>query len=157
MMHRPVRGLQLGTAVLHILRVWQNATSMKENATKRELLLLGKLRGHPERLPANLVAGGVTPAADGETIRALGVPVGNDFDLEAWWLGRYTTVKTRIGAWNGLARLSLTGRNILLQSILYGSLRYWFFTLLVPNSMVHAAAAAGANVTLLCLLMWDWR
>lgn len=122
--------------VLHILRVWQNATSMKENATKRELLLLGKLRGHPERLPADLVAGGVTPAADGETIRALGVPVGNDFDPEAWWLGRYTTVKTRIGAWNGLARLSLAGRNILLQSILYGSLRYWFFTLLVPNSIV---------------------
>ena len=31
----------------------------------------------------------------------------------------------------------LTGRNILLQSILYGSMRYWFFTLPVPPKIIE--------------------
>ena len=44
--------------------------------------------------------------------------------------------KPRAATWNGLARFSLTGRNILLQSILYGSMRYWFFTLIVPDKII---------------------
>ena len=118
---------------LHNIKIWCQATSMKENATKREILLLGTLRGHPERLPADLAPSII---ADGKTIRALGVPMGNDFDEVHWWLERYRTVKARTTHWNGLARLSITGRNILLQSILYGSLRYWFFTMCVPDSII---------------------
>ena len=112
---------------------------MKENETKREILLLGLLRRHPELLGNSVVPSPLDPNAitrDGTTIRALGVPIGNDFDLEDWWLQRYRTVKPRAAAWNGLARLSLTGRNILLQSILYGSMRYWFFTLIVPDKII---------------------
>ena len=45
-------------------------------------------------------------------------------------------MERRVSKWNGLAKLSLTGRNMLLQSILYGSMRYWFFTLIVPDSIV---------------------
>ena len=67
--------------------------------------------------------------SDGDTIRALGVPVGTDFDLTAWWRKRYTDVKPRVANWFTTSRLSLTGRNMLLQSILCGSFRYWFFTL----------------------------
>ena len=59
--------------------------------------------------------------SDGDTIRALGVPVGTDFDLTAWWRKRYTDVKPRVANWFTTSRLSLTGRNMLLQSILYGS------------------------------------
>ena len=118
---------------LHNIKIWCQATSMRENATKREVLLLGTLRGHPERLPADLASSVI---ADGKTIRALGVPMGNDFDEVHWWIERYRTVKTRTTHWNGLARMSITGRNILLQSILYGSLRYWFFTMCVPDSII---------------------
>ena len=117
------------------IAIWCGATSMRENATKREILLLGSLRGHPERLPNELTLGN-QPAKEGESIRALGVPIGNDFDLFHWWLKRYEVVKTRTAHWNGLSRLSITGRNMLLQSILYGSMRYWFFTLIVPQEIV---------------------
>ena len=124
---------------LRTLQIWCDATSMKENETKREILLLGLLRRHPELLGNSVVPSPLDPTTitrDGTTIRALGVPIGNDFDLEDWWLQRYRTVKPRAAAWNGLARLSLTGRNILLQSILYGSMRYWFFTLIVPDKII---------------------
>ena len=85
---------------------------------------------------------------DGDTIRALGVPMGNDIDIEAWWTKRYRTVKERTSRWNGLSSLSLTGRNILLQSILYGSMRYWFFTLTVPQTIIKIIE--GDAKALLC-------
>ena len=117
---------------LAMLKIWQRATSMKENDAKREVLLLGSLRRNPTRVPRELLRNGVRPAPDGATIRALGVPIGNDFSNEGWWDTKYAEVKARVGHWTGLGRLSLPGRNILLQSILYGCLRYWFFTLPVP-------------------------
>ena len=120
-------------AALTTIRIWCSATSMKENASKRELQLLGSLRRNPQRVPSAL---GVTPVADGDTIRALGVPMGNDLNVLNWWLIRYREIKRRVAMWNGLASLSITGRNILLQSILYGSMRYWFFTLTVPPEIV---------------------
>ena len=120
---------------LHDIIIWCDATSMKENATKRDILLLGSLRGHPERLPQQLTLG-TTPVQEGARIRALGVPMGNDFDQLQWWLDRYKVVKMRAVHWNGLARLSITGRNILLQAILYGSMRYWFFSLTVPQTII---------------------
>eukprot|EP00966_Prymnesium_polylepis_P079170 1834888-Prymnesium_polylepis.1 len=67
-----------------ILGIWETATSMLENSTKREGLLLGGLRKHPEKAPPDMV---VNWTPDGDTIRALGVPIGNDFSEHDWWLG----------------------------------------------------------------------
>jgi hypothetical protein len=63
--------------VRELLRVWKKGTAMMENVAKREGLMLGALRTHPARAPDNVV-GAWTP--DGSTIRALGVPIGNDFN-----------------------------------------------------------------------------
>ncbi|MDC0525679.1 reverse transcriptase family protein [bacterium] len=114
--------------VLATLRIWERATAMKENAGKREILPVGKLRRHPEKVPQELTSGGASPVKEGETIIHLGIPLGNGIDMAAWWTDRYRKVKAKTAFWRGLGRLSLTGRNMLLQSILYGSLRYWFFT-----------------------------
>jgi hypothetical protein len=109
---------------------------MRENAAKREILPLGPLR--PADMPARLAPAGAKIKKPGERVTALGAPIGVDFDLEEWWEARYQVVKPRIAAWHGLGRLSLDGRNILLQSILYGSMRYWFFFLTVPDKIVDA-------------------
>ena len=120
-----------------VLNTWCDATSMKENATKREVLLLGRTRRYDEaQLPEEIDR--ATIVKDGDTIRALGVPMGNEIDIEAWWKSRYNVVKARFAKWHGLGTLTLTGRNILVQSILYGSMRYWFFSLPTPSSMVKA-------------------
>ena len=116
------------------LRIWFGATAMRENKNKREALLLGSLRRHPERAPLGVVKDDAyTP--DGRTIRALGVPIGNAFNLSEWWTSRYRTVKSRVAHWHAIGRLSITGRNMLLQSIFYGSMRYWFFSLEVPHEI----------------------
>ena len=78
---------------LAMLKIWQRATSMKENDAKREVLLLGSLRRNPARVPRELLRNGVRPAPDGATIRALGVPIGNDFSNEGWWDTKYAEVK----------------------------------------------------------------
>ena len=121
---------------LDTLELWQAATCMRENAAKREILPLGPLR--PADMPARLAPVGAKIKKPGERVTALGAPIGVDFDLEEWWEARYQVVKPRIAAWHGLGRLSLDGRNILLQSILYGSMRYWFFFLTVPDKIVDA-------------------
>ena len=117
------------------LDTWCEATGMKENKNKREGLLLGRLNRFKDQAPQNIVTDW-TP--DGTSIRALGVPMGNKLDEEEWWFKRYRIVKARIAAWKSLSHLSITGRNLLLQAILYGSLRYWLFTMRMPESL-HVA------------------
>ena len=112
---------------------WEKATCMFENSTKREGQLLGKLNRNRHRAPKGvLIIENDAWIEDGQFIRALGAPMGNNLDITEWWLGRYRTVKSRIALWPSLRRLSLTGRNILLQSIFYGSFRYWLYFLIMP-------------------------
>ena len=58
---------------------WCKATQMKENEDKREGQLLGKLNRHRERAPANIIKNDAW-VQDGDSIRALGVPMGNSLD-----------------------------------------------------------------------------
>ena len=113
---------------IHI-RTWELATGMSENLDKREGMLLGRLRRTPELAP-NIVPDGWVK--DGEPIRSLGVPMGNDLDETAWWMARYRTVKQRVSWWRINSSLSMVGRNSLLQSIYYGSFRFWLFSLVLP-------------------------
>ena len=59
---------------------------------------------------------------------------------------RYRLVKARIAAWKSLAHLTITGRNLLLQAILYGSLRYWLFSLIMPESILNALEEDSYNI-----------
>ena len=118
----------------YYIRVWCDASAMRENATKREGLLLGALRNRPERAPPDVIAGDAW-APDGKSIRALGVPMGNALDETEWWKTRYRTVKGIIARWKSVVHLGLVGRNRLLQSFYYGSFRYWLFSLVLPKSI----------------------
>ena len=62
--------------------------------------------------------------------------MGNNLDEEQWWLGRYRVVKARVTQWPCMRRLSITGRNMLLQAIYYGSFRFWLYFMVLPRSLV---------------------
>ena len=64
------------------LATWCNATSMKENATKREGQLLGKLNRERHRAPTGIIKDDAW-VKDGDSIRALGVPMGNKLNLSS--------------------------------------------------------------------------
>ncbi len=128
---------RLGDAahVDEVLQTWQRGTAMAENATKREGQLLGKLNREKHRAPSGVIAHDAW-LADGYTIRALGCPMGNSFDETAWWIGRYRTVKSRIASWHHIGSLSITGRNLLLQSIYFGSFRFWLYFMVMPTAVI---------------------
>ena len=115
-----------------LLKKWEKATAMHENEPKREGLLLGSLRTNPQNAP-NIVRRW-TP--DGESIRALGVPIGNDFSEVDWWMGKYRQVKARVARWPSLRRLSVQGRNMLLQAVYYGMFRFWLYAMVLPSSVI---------------------
>ena len=64
---------------MRAIRGWGRATGMKENAKKREILAMGKLRGTTDQsIPGKWIK-------EGEWAICLGVPVGNDLDHGKWW------------------------------------------------------------------------
>ena len=113
------------------LQTWFDATSMAENKSKREGMLIGPWNTNRATAPTNIVPKWLD---DGTSIRALGCPMGN-FDTEAWYLTRYRKVKDRIGQWPSIRRHSITARNMLLQAILYGSFRFWLYFMPMPDSI----------------------
>ncbi len=119
-----------------VMHTWQRGTAMAENTTKREGQLLGKLNRERARAPIGVIENDAW-LADGDTIRALGCPMGNDFDETAWWLGRYRTVKSRIASWHHIGSLTITGRNLLLQAIYYGSFRFWLYFMVMPKVVLE--------------------
>ena len=118
------------------LRIWQQATAMKENKSKREGLLLGQLNNNRQRAPAGVMPGDQWQP-DGKPIRALGVPMGNRIDYTEWYLARYRTVKERYGLWPAMRRLSIKGRNLILQSMYYGSFRFWLYSIEMPDILLQ--------------------
>ena len=119
-----------------IIKVWTGGTAMAENESKREGMLLGKLNRERERAPKGVIEQDAW-IQDGAHIRALGAPMGNKLDETAWWLGRYRVVKERIARWPNLRRLSIEGRNMLLQSIFYGSFRFWLYFMIMPRKVIE--------------------
>ena len=124
------------TATQENVEMWMGGTAMQENATKREGMLMGALNTQRDRAPTGVIANDAW-LQDGDHIRALGAPMGNDLDEEKWWLGRYRVVKDRVARWPSLRRLSIDGRNMLLQSIFYGSFRFWLYFMVLPRSIIR--------------------
>ena len=117
------------------LMTWCKATAMKENADKREGQLVGRLNKQRGRAPRGIIRNEAW-VADGDTIRALGVPMGNNIDLDGWWDNKYREVKQRLAMWKTMGSMSLTGRNLLFQAILYGSIRFWLLSILIPPRII---------------------
>lgn len=134
-----------------ILQIYCDATCAKENEDKREALLVGKLA----RQPYNAPQGGdgapyIVPenkyTPDGTPIRALGAPIGNKLNITEWWEARIATVRQRLASLRYLRSLSLHGRNMILQSKYYGSLRYWLYFLLMSPSILRKVEADAKHL-----------
>ena len=105
------------------LKRWCKATGMRENATKREGVKMGKYRY--QHIPAP----GVTWKGDGEFVKCLGVPIGNDLDAGKWWHHKVAATRDKTAHWAGLYKSSYFGRNLIVQGMYFGRLRYWLYSL----------------------------
>ena len=106
---------------LRAIQYWCDATGMRENAKKREGLAMGKYRY--KRLRRD-----IKWCKDGDWIRYLGVPIGNDLDHEAWWKKKMAAVDEMARRWVGLFRASRAGRTLVVQAMYYGRFRYWLYS-----------------------------
>ena len=100
---------------------WCRATGMRENTAKREGLAMGRLRN--TQLPE-----GISWAKDGKWVRSLGAPIGNDLPAEKWWTLKIEEVRNKSRKWTALFRTGYFGRNLIVQSMYLGRLRYWFYS-----------------------------
>lgn len=110
------------------IKKWCAATGMRENVDKREGLPLGDLRD-PYRDPNVNLPSDVKWAPEGDHVISLGVPVGNDLDHAKWWAKKHEAVRARASTWARLHTASYFGRNLIVQSMFLGCLRYWLFSL----------------------------
>ena len=107
------------------LKRWCDATGMRENIAKREGLGMGKYCN--KDLGKN-----IKWARQGEWCVSLGVPIGNNLDEKKWWARKIQATRDKAKQWVGLFRNTYFGRNLVVQSMYYGRLRYWLYSILMP-------------------------
>ena len=122
---------------LEALRKWGLATCMRENADKREGLALGKYRTEdPDAFQRR--APQVVWKKEGEFLISLGVPTGNDLDHARWWKAKVKATRDLANRWVGLYRSSYYGRNLIVQAMYFGRLRYWLWSLPMTKAQMTA-------------------
>jgi hypothetical protein len=121
------------------IQKWCGATAMRENITKREALAMGSYR--KRTVPQDLR--NIAWAKEGEWIRSLGVPIGNELDHALFWKKKIQATRDKANRWAGLCRSSYFGRNLIVQAMFFGSLRYWLYTIKMDqhtkNKIQHLA------------------
>ena len=120
-----------------ILPNFELATGLKVNVTKTEGLRLGKLR-RPANLPPATLPDGIQWCPEGQYITSLGVPIGNDFDERAFWLTKYNKCKSLIAHWHDIPKLTILGRAMLANNMIYSRFRYWAQTMHMPDEISRA-------------------
>ena len=73
----------------------------------------------------------------GEYLISLGVPLGNDFDSSFFLSGVYRAAKAKLSSVSLVSRVGLIGKQRLLNANFYGKLRYYLWSMLLPNSMLN--------------------
>ena len=102
------------------IKKWCRATGMRENASKREGLGMGKYRTSSRHLlPPN-----IKWIPEGEWAVSLGFPVGNTLNTDKWWTQKIKAVRKHASRWVGLFRSTYFGRNLVVQGMFFGRLRY---------------------------------
>ena len=102
---------------------------------KREGLAMGSYRNKSKRY-MDKYAPGIEWAKEGEWVITLGVPVGNDLDHTKWWKHKIKAVRSRANRWSNLFRSGYFGRNLVVQAMYFGSLRYWLWSLHIDRSTI---------------------
>ena len=118
---------------------------MKVNVTKTEGLRLGRLKrkefekelGRSIRTPLKVTGThikleiqvskgwGIEWCKEGDYIVSLGVPIGWNYDLKAFWRSKYYKCKSLMAGWNDVERMSPQGSAMVGNSMVYSRFRYW--------------------------------
>ena len=93
--------------------------------TQTDGVLCGSLRTTTTPLPKD-----INICKEGDYIISLGIPIGNNFDEDAFWRNLYFQSKSCMAKWTALFRESVRGRSVISQAMMYSKFRYWAFSML---------------------------
>jgi len=110
------------------------ATGARVNKAKSVIIRMGALRkvAIPEHLSTLKTLG------EGEYATILGVPFWESRESEVFWEKLYAKLKRKIASWQGIQNLSIHGRVLLANFVIYGTPRYWLSTSTPPSWFMEA-------------------
>ena len=119
---------------MHILETYGSATGARVNKRKSVLIRMGSLVG--ARVPDTLAY--LKTLGEGEYATILGVPFWEGPEDDTFWERLYAKLKKKVAAWKGVQNLSIHGRTLLVNFIIYGTPRYWLSTSTPPAWFMEA-------------------
>ena len=119
---------------MHILESYGTATGAKVNKSKSILIRMGSLTG--ARVPETLAY--LKTLGEGEFATILGVPFWEGLDNEPFWEKLYAKLKKKVATWKEMTSLSIHGRTLFVNFIIYGTPRYWLCTSTPPAWFMEA-------------------
>eukprot|EP00965_Chrysotila_dentata_P049710 1648667-Pleurochrysis_carterae.AAC.1 len=116
------------------------ATNMLENKDKREILPLGITATKSETLIQRHIREGKPPPTQptgwknrNDTVISLGIPHGNVKNFDPFLLAKYAQAKAKLASAKSIHQLPINGRHKILNSIFYGTFRYYMFSIEFPK------------------------
>ena len=118
----------------HIQR-YEDATGMRANKKKFEGLRMGHTKRIP--VPQNEMTEPIAFVHKGESIKILGVPFFEEYDMNIFWSKLYNKTKQIIAAWKDAKFVTQTGRAMLANTMIVSRYRYWLQSRSPPNWFVE--------------------
>jgi len=126
-----------------VLTEYEDATGMKANAKKFEGLRCGALVRKPIPLVPELRTEVIKWVEKGDYVRILGIPFweSNQYDINIFYDTLYRKHKSLLAAWKDHHHLTIVGRGMLINSMVYGRFRYYIQVEPMPQRLVDAIVA----------------
>ena len=121
-----------------ILKEYEDATGMRANKKKFEGIRGGPLQRKPVPLIPELHTEVIKWVQPGDYVRILGIPFWEQFDIKLFYEKLYNKHKSIIAAWRDHTHLTLVGRSMLTNSIIYGRFRFYVQVEPMPKQIQEA-------------------
>ena len=109
---------------------------MRANAKKFEGIRCGRLRNKPVPLVPELRTSIIQWPGKDKHVRILGIPFWEGEDRDSFMDQLYSKTKAIMAAWCDHTYLTLMGRNMIANAMVYSRFRYVCFTMTMPQYMI---------------------
>ena len=115
---------------------YEAATGMRANKKKFEGLRLGATRR--QKVPENEFTEGIRWVGKGQYMMILGIPFGEEFDEATFLEKKYSDTKALLAVWRDHVKLTVVGRAMLANSMIFSRFRYYAQSMVFPSALEEA-------------------
>ena len=136
-------------AMWRVLAEYESATAMRANVKEFEGLRCGRLKSKPVPIIKELKTNIIKWPTPGQSVRVLGIPFWEGGGRDSFMETLYSKTKALIATWTDHAYLTLMGRNMIANAMIYSRFRYVCYTMSMPS---HVSVNIQEDVE---ALIWD--